>query len=104
MELRSTIAKTLQRFALPRSKSSIGSFTIATSENSINTMDEKSEEVTTSSKRRPPPLSYNQHNRPSSHSSSAVRAHSTEIDKIPNKNKVNISNRLNFVSIFDYET
>lgn len=67
MEIRSTLAKTFQRITIPRSKSSIGSFT----SNSMTTIDDQAATSTrhhqhqsrassSSNSHRHPPLSYNQ--------------------------------------------
>ena len=96
MEIRSSLAKTFQRFAIPRSKSSIGSLT----SNSMTTIDDQSEDLAaraSSSTRphhqsrshhhhhhRPPPLSYNQNLRLTSQPNSTTTK----------KNKVNMSTRL----------
>lgn len=61
MEVSSTIAKTFKRFTIPRSTSSIGSFT--TSNGTATSKEANSEASTpsTSSNHKHPPLSYAQH-------------------------------------------
>ena len=126
MEIRSTIAKTFQRFAIPRSKSSIGSFTIASSTGTTANMNDTSDELPSSSSQhsssnhRHPPLSYNQHFRlPSNQqhpptrtviensSSAMLRSSSTDFqtstnDQAPRKSKVNISSR--FISFSNIDS
>ncbi|CAF0824742.1 unnamed protein product [Rotaria sp. Silwood1] len=65
MEVSSKIAKTFKRFTIPRSTSSIGSFT--TSNGTATNTEQNSEELTppsSSSHHKHPPLSYAQHLRP----------------------------------------
>ncbi|CAF2793866.1 unnamed protein product [Rotaria sp. Silwood2] len=64
MEVSSKIAKTFKRFTIPRSTSSIGSFT--TSNGTATSIEQNSEELTppSSSHHKHPPLSYAQHLRP----------------------------------------
>lgn len=63
MEVSSTIAKTFKRFTIPRSTSSIGSFT--TSNGTASNKEQNSVESTPqSSHHKHPPLSYAQHFRP----------------------------------------
>jgi hypothetical protein len=59
MEVGSSIVKTFKRFTIPRSTSSIGSFT--TSNGIASNIEQKSEGITSSSNHQHPPLSYVQH-------------------------------------------
>jgi hypothetical protein len=61
MEVRSSIAKTFKRFTIPRSTSSIGTFTTSNGAASSNT--EQNLEEITSTHHKHPPLSYVQHTR-----------------------------------------
>jgi hypothetical protein len=74
MEVTSTLSKTFKRFTIPRSTSSIGSFT--TSNGTATNAEQKFEELTTqippfnghsSSHHKHPPKSYVQHIRPVQH-------------------------------------
>lgn len=79
MEVTSTLSKTFKRFAIPRSTSSMGSFT--TSNGTATNIEQKYEESTpplsttqitpsnghSSSNHKHPPLSYVQHMRPIQH-------------------------------------
>jgi len=59
MEVRSSIVKTFKRFTIPRSTSSIGSFT--TSNGTASNIEQNPEEITSSSNHKHPPLSYVPH-------------------------------------------
>jgi hypothetical protein len=61
MEVSSTIAKTFKRFTIPRSTSSIGSFTTS---NGTATNIEPNSQESTPSHHKHPPLSYPQNFRP----------------------------------------
>ena len=80
MEVTSTLSKTFKRFTIPRSTSSMGSFT--TSNGTATNIEQKFEESTpsqttqvtpsnghSSSNHKHPPLSYVQHIRPVQHHS-----------------------------------
>ncbi len=123
MEVGSSIVKTFKRFTIPRSTSSIGSFT--TSNGIASNIEQKSEGITSSSNHQHPPLSYVQHFR--SHqsqqnlatspirplsgdiSSYMTRSASTDfhlstIEYTPKKSKVKIKfcNRLNiYIVVLD---
>ncbi|CAF4067008.1 unnamed protein product [Rotaria magnacalcarata] len=83
MEVSSTIAKTFKRFTIPRSTSSIGSFT--TSNGTAASREQNSVESTPqSSHHKHPPLSYAQHCRPIQQHHSQENLNSATVQK-PNR-------------------